>query len=172
MSIDSPVIFLDVDGVLNSHETASEYHRVYEKNGFGGFFNDDKDEPTYENVLWGPDLVERLRTIVERTGAVIVISSTWRITHRVHTFPKMFAVYGWDGAPVVGATDRDGPHRGNEIQRFIDRYGVKSYVILDDSTDMLESQMDNFVRTDEAVGLSLDNVEWAVAILNRKVTHG
>lgn len=159
------LIFLDVDGVLNSTRTARMYFDMFDKNGYGGFFNDDIEGPTYENVLWGQDLVDNLKRIVDETGAQIVISSTWRITHRWQNFPKMFEVYGWVGAPVIGATGRGGPIRGNEIQRILDVMGNPPYVILDDSTDMLESQWANFVNTDEAVGLTSEDADKAIAIL-------
>lgn len=159
------IIFLDVDGVLNSMQTCYMYHRLYKGNGLGGFFNDDNEAPTRENVLWSQDLVDNLKRIVEETGAKIVISSTWRITHRWWNFPRMFAVYGWLDAPVIGATDRGGPIRGFEIQRYLEHSGVTEYVILDDSTDMLDSQKAHFVNTDLEVGLTSQDADKAIAIL-------
>lgn len=43
-----------------------------------------------------------------------------------------------------------------------------TYVILDDDTDMLLSQRFNFVRTNELVGLTVDDVDRAVKMLNGK----
>ena len=61
------MIFLDVDGVLNSQQT-----RVCELKD-GSFIRDD---------LPAPHLVTNLRRIVRETGAQIVLSSTWRLCPR------------------------------------------------------------------------------------------
>jgi len=53
------VIFLDIDGVLNSVKSMIE--SKYEKWS---------DEPSIENIGW-------LNYIIEKTDAKIVISSTW-----------------------------------------------------------------------------------------------
>ena len=67
--------------------------------------------------------------------------------------------------------------RGYEIQRYIDLFDVKTYCIIDDDADMLESQMNNFVQTSEnqdhpdcvdiGYGLTKICAEKVVTILNR-----
>ena len=58
------IIFLDVDGVLNNGAWAMEMFdkgvRVY-----------------HDDLLYEPSLAQ-LRRIVDETGAVIVVSSSWR----------------------------------------------------------------------------------------------
>lgn len=161
------VIFLDIDGVLNSDETGVMYSERYKDNGFGGFFDDEVDEPTHRTVLWGLPLVETLAYIVRSTGAKIVISSTWRMGKKVSTFNKMFALYGeYD----IEAIDKTPLHwsgtRGTEIQHWLDAHPeVTNYVILDDNDDMLSSHVGHFVQTDEKVGLTEQDAERAIAIL-------
>lgn len=160
------VIFLDVDGVLNSDETCF-YFRLnnINMNGYGGFFKEE-DEPINANVCWGQELVDNLRDIVEATGAEIVISSTWRITHSVSAFIKMFEVYGWNNAPVIDKTIRLHKQRGYEIQDYLkNNPNIEKYVILDDSSDMLEEQLINFVKTDAKRGLSTKDKDKAIKIL-------
>lgn len=53
-----------------------------------------------------------------------------------------------------------------EIPEYLDAHeNIKNYVILDDSTDMLESQMKNFVNCDLEIGLTKEDAEKAISIL-------
>jgi len=162
------IIFLDVDGVLNSDQVCFEIRmNDINQNGYGGFFGGTVT-PTHALVCWGQELVDNLREIVEKTNAQIVISSTWRITHPVKQFIEMFKIYGWDNAPVIDKTEHLGTQRGYEISKWLERHSeVKQYVILDDNSDMLKEQKDNFVQTDEKVGLSKQDVLKAIAILEK-----
>ena len=61
-------------------------------------------------------------------------------------------------------------YRGFEIQNYLDaQKNVLSYCILD--CDMLLTQLDNFIQTDFRVGLTEDNVNKAIKILNRYDEH-
>ena len=73
---------------------------------------------------------------------------------------------------IVGLTpcgSQNGVLRGNEIQDWIDNNdNIESYVILDDDSDMLESQLFNFVQTDTYEGLTEREVKLCKLILNNK----
>jgi hypothetical protein len=49
--------------------------------------------------------------------------------------------------------------RGHEIEYFIGKHGVKDFFILDDDSDMLPSQMSNFIHVDSEFGLSRSHYE-------------
>lgn len=120
-----------------------------------------------------------VKKICDETGAKIVISSSWRHS----TVKKTIAAYklqDWVLTPyVVGVTPflklnlycietTDFPQRGLEIAEYIyiiDEF-IKNYVILDDSTDLLYIQKDHFVKTDTYKGISEENVQQAIQILN------
>merc|ERR1711971_1272853 len=117
------VIFLDVDGVLNSEECldvpeqSSEY--LY-------------DASTIVPLL--KRCVDNLHEICEATPAKVVVSSTWRL------FPDMLAfltrVVGDD--LMLGVTkDRGahpiGPGRGEEVRQWLQEHKeVTKFIILDD----------------------------------------
>lgn len=165
------VIFLDIDGVLNSHETCKYYHELYKENGFGGFFRED-DEPTIKNTKLGQCLVDNLKTIIEATDSVIVVSSTWRKHYDTQVFEKMFALYGLQ-AKVIDKTPNYSTRfkraeRGFEIKEWLcEHENITSYVIIDDDNDMLAEQESNFVQTSFEVGLSQSDAIKAIEILNR-----
>ncbi len=153
------VIFLDVDGVLNNNLYAKEV-------GWGGHF-EEFEETTKERVKWFQKSVDYLKEIVEQTGALIVMSSTWRIYFSVKKFKEMFAVYGWDDAPIIDRTPGGYANRGLEINRWLVDHQVDNYVILDDFPDFLPEQESHYVETDPEVGLTDDDAHRAITILNR-----
>ena len=161
------VIFLDIDGVLNSTKSCEFYEKKYGGNGYGGLFPKDR-EPTLKEVLWDEDCVRWLHKIVLETGANIVISSTWRHFYSIELFHAMFKLYQVSDLNIIGKTSSIGfKKRGEEIQAFIDQHQITSYVILDDCDNMLTSQQTNFVKTDFNVGLTEKDCLKAVGILGK-----
>lgn len=153
------VIFLDVDGVLNNETLAAEI-------GWGGHF-EEYEEATRDRIRWFQKSVDNLRSIVEETDSQIVISSTWRVHFSVKKFKEMFAVYGWDNAPVIDRTPITRKSRGIEINRWLVDHKVEGYVIIDDYPDFLPEQNSHFVETDPNIGLTDDDTHRAITILNR-----
>ena len=158
------VIFLDIDGVLNSKKW---------------FVNNNFRKQKFEI---DPDAVKLLNHVIRKTDAKIVISSTWRMGREINWFRYMFneiQLYG----NVVGKT-RSFNHnkctipRGTEIEDYCKEcYGypsyfeehpsrLKSYVILDDDSDMLYNQKDNFINTTFEYGLQEKHIPMIISILN------
>ena len=145
------LIFLDIDGVMNSYSSAlSDKH---------------------ESLAFDSIAVKNLKHIINGTGAKIVVSSTWRIGETVESLKtRIFCHYGLDEY-VIGIT----PYyietiRGIEISDYMfsnEDMGVESFVILDDDTDMghLKSY---HVHVNRVYGLSKDDSEKAIEILNSK----
>jgi len=141
------VIFLDIDGVLNSRSSAK---------ALGGYPHKLSQMSKFDKVALG-----LIRKLVKQTGAKVVISSTWRSTFTTEEFSKAFKV------PVIGKTVNSAHgHRGEEIAEYLSANPeVTDYVIIDDDIDMLEEQFKNFVRTNYLVGFTLFNYVKACRIL-------
>lgn len=158
------IIFLDIDGVLNLMRP--------ERDQYGSLFHE--------------HFVSNLKTIIDATEAKIVISSTWRMSGE-SVMKDMWKHRNLPGE-VIGITenirynsgrDDNDVWRGHEIQAYIDKYNIIDYVILDDDSDMLKSQLNNFVKTsgnydhsdylDIGYGLTKECAEQAIQILNKKV---
>lgn len=154
------VIFLDFDGVITTE--ASKWHLDTNK------------------ML----LVKR---ICDKTNAKIVISSSWRRFTLEDTF-NMLSEYEQSGREVpfilrdyvIGITARMyafkegnvrahyGLPRGCEIRRYLTEHeDISNYVILDDDTDMLLEQAPCFINTNWGLGISEQDVEKAIEILNK-----
>jgi hypothetical protein len=150
------VIFLDFDGVLNSW-------RWYKNLALAGrkpsMRPDDQIDPKAVSVL---------NTIIEKTGAKVVVSSTWRIARSVEQLQEILTKYGFAGQ-VIGKTPRLGgprPQRGDEIQVWLDENpGVERFVIIDDDSDMVHL-MNRLVRTDMKKGLTKAHAEEVVKLLS------
>lgn len=161
----SKIIFLDIDGVLNIYCPS--------RDKYGCKFHQ--------------EFVNNLQHIVDETGAKIVISSSWRVEGS--GIMKSMWMFRKLPGEVIGITPDlyytlSGPKgdddycRGSEIQLWLDNHPeVTNYVIIDDDTDMLPSQMNNFVRTsknrkhpdalDVGYGLTKKCAELAIKILNK-----
>ena len=158
------IIFLDVDGVLNSHIVAEEWHQRTNTGGYGGWF-DEKEVATKENVKWGHVNVHNLREIIRATNAEIVISSDWRKNFSIDKFKEMFKLYGWN-APVIDRTPAGYSSRGLEVNTWLkDNPDIDSFVIIDDTDMFLAEQKPKFVNTDPEVGLTWKDANKAIEIL-------
>ena len=131
------IIFLDIDGVLNVYCEGRDQ--------FGCTFH--------------TNFVENLRNIVDKTGAKIVISSSWR-TDGLDVMKELWKYRDLPGEVIDVTPDSydlinegkfefyDQVERGHEIQDWLDNHKeVTNYVIIDDDNDMLDNQRENFVRT-------------------------
>lgn len=162
------LIFLDIDGVLNTtdHLTSLISERKEISDKFGHLFD--------------PLAVQNLEEIVRRTGAKVVISSTWR-RDGLKRMRQMFKERNIN-ADIVGITPlfvessrsthyiQDDPIRGEEIEifkmRFESTHGeVESFVIIDDNDDFLEFQMPSLVQTNEDEGLTSEKAERVIQVL-------
>lgn len=143
------VVFLDVDGVLNREVVGA---------------------PELE-----PRLLALLSDLLARTGAVVVLTSSWRYDRTPAEMQAMLTAAGCPAA-VVGATptaleDVNVPwgstrERGDEIMTWLEEHPglVASYVVLDDMDDM-RGVTRRLVRTDSQVGLTSEHAERAVRML-------
>ncbi len=146
------VIFLDIDGVIcvNWMEYVDE---------FGHGFN--------------VDYVNNLKSIIEKTGAEIVISSTWRKSG-LSEMQRMWEMRDLPGK-VIDITPILWTKRGEEIAEYLRENPTDSYVIIDDDNDFLDEQIPFFVRTSvnqhsgafNGLGLTTECANRAVAILNK-----
>lgn len=152
------VLFLDVDGVLNSRRSAV---------AFGKFPWDVEpaDLPLFDNVAIG-----FIRKLCKETGCKIVLSSTWRgkegMTEKIARVLDL---------PIIDKT----PHkiagkRGHEIQAWLDAMAGRhpelqtagiDYAIVDDDSDMLEDQKPFFVQTCGQDGFLLKHYDALLEIL-------
>lgn len=160
------LLFLDIDGVLNSITNMVAYGDVKELAGHYKHLFPEDVLGLNHRFEWelNPTQVRLIRKICTATDAKIVVSSSWRSHCTPEQFNKMFKYIDptWPDL-VIDCTDMDRGIRGEQIQRYLDHSQPENYVIIDDDSDMLESQRDHFVNTTYMFGLTY--VEYLLAIL-------
>ena len=150
------IVFLDIDGVLNNpgcYRIASGAHAPAD-----------------------PRCIAALNLITDTTGALVVVSSTWRLGGLMFCREKLTE---WGAhASVVDITPRlieQNPGgrlvvaqtRGAEIGKWLldqERFEIESFVILDDDSDM-DGHSNRLVQTNGAVGLTLQDAARAIQML-------
>lgn len=155
------VIFLDIDGVLNE-------------------FEDIRLANTLDCV--SREKIARLNRIIDATGAVCVLSSSWRIIHSLDWMREFLKEHGFTGQLIDKTINYTGilseNRRGYEIHSWLMGREVDSFIILDDADDM-EPHLDRLVQTSfysfdpdefepEGVkgGLQDEHVKKAIKMLN------
>lgn len=164
------VIFLDIDGVLNTQDWHSRMTKDTPRDEFGWEFD--------------PVAVENLAHIINETGASIVISSSWKFLGMAK-LREMWKIRNLPGTllDITPNTVSDevllnanldemelGVCRGNEIKEWLSRHEgeVSNYVIIDDFDDLLSEQEDHVVLTDTLIGITEYDAAKAVKILNSR----
>lgn len=160
------LIFLDIDGVLDVFSSKS-----------------------YLQTLL-PGAVERLHRIVERTGAKIVVISTWRFGSEAYrkiceeqnshhqecdNWSQLVSALESNGMQIFDVTPwrEDLPNRTAEVLLFLEEHpDMEGYVILDDcygdDYSGSEELRKHLVFVDALKGLQDSEVEKAVEMLNKK----
>lgn len=128
------IIFLDVDGVLNN---ASYIKKCYKK-------SINKKETFYsgKNVPFDIKCLKNLAKIVKKTGAKIVLSSTWRIyKSHIYVLEARLAEYG---LRIYDKTDIINMIKGAEITEWLKQHrDIENYVVIDDEEYNLSNFIDN-----------------------------
>ena len=152
------IIFCDVDGVLN--------HKGCRERAPGGF----------TGVV--DEHIRNLKRIVDETGAVIVLSSDWRLIKDDQEYGENYdylaeRLGSADGLVISDHTDDiSWSSRGDEIRKYLDDHPeVTGYVILDDipfsSFDACHLG-EHLILTNERRGLTERDAEQAIRILEGK----
>ena len=120
-ALGAKVLFLDIDGVLNSTERA--------RSGI-----------PYSVLM--PEGLAFLHHLVSN-GVRIVVSSTWRRGMSVKQLSEALMVPVADITPI----SKFNSSRGAEIQAWLDANRSPEYCIIDDDSDILQGQRSRFVQT-------------------------
>ena len=133
------LIFLDIDGVLNCPKTPNPRSFPY--------VIDDR-------------LLARFRQLLERTGASVVLSSTWRYDPAGIFSAKRY------GVPFIDVTpDMPNEPRCKEILEWLRNHPeVTRYVVIDDEDDELEGLP--FFQPSSRIGLTEEIVDGVADYLN------
>jgi hypothetical protein len=146
------ILFLDIDGVLNR---AGQHSDLAQSSSLD------------------PQAVARLNGVLARTGARLVVSSSWRYlilggAMTVPGFEYLLRTHGVAADCLVGHTcaDEDTPERGAQIRRWLAEHGpVAAWAAVDDGPLELGDEGWRQVQTDRRLGLTDEDAAALIRIL-------
>lgn len=170
MASKNSIVFLDIDGVVNTLQINT---KPFSKNSIyrDGFYfdlchNNDKRVSNRQAVMW-------LNKLCKDTGAKIVISSTWRFCEKQCTTEEYLRNTGLlPEIEIIGKTPiMHGHCRGDEILSWLNTNYEKnideiSFVILDDDADM-GNLIEHLVQCDTHRGFEYPEYVKALEILKK-----
>ena len=160
------VLFLDIDGVLNSN-----------------FWNDSHQREISDGTLIDEEKVKILVPLIKRTNAKIILHSGWRIWFDAELKPlrteakRLIDIFAKEGLSIEGVTPdltteeirrskKFSLAKAEEILLWLEtNTDVSGWVVLDD-LDLHNEQIEKHqVMPDQAIGLTLEDVEKAERVL-------
>ena len=153
-----PIIFLDIDGVLNDHA-----------------FNDEADSST---LL--PSCVAELNRILRETDARIVLISAWRYMHlngaiTLSGLDYLLRTHGVIKGRLVGTTRLDWDTEDKDERFFQIMTWVKTnvfdyvslrYIVVDNDDLGYSNRIPyEFIKINGSIGLTRENADTAIAVL-------
>ena len=163
------IIFLDIDGVLNSN-----------------FWEQTHTKELSDGTLVDAEKVALLGTLVRRTGAEIILHSGWRFWYDADCKPlraesaRLSEMLADEGMVIAGATPdltteeirrtkKFSLVKAQEILAWVTQHPETiGWVVLEDLNLHNEEVARHQVMTDQTVGLTEADVETAIQILNNK----
>lgn len=146
----APIIFLDIDGVLNKKTSVHSSNTGH----------------------LDPHNIIQFNHIIRATSAKVVISSDWRWFYPWHQLLQVLREAGLEG-DLLGTTSTDWLarsenlwlSRGHEIGEWLQtQQHPEKWIILDDC-DQVEPYLDHLVQTDASQGLTEVEAQQAIARL-------
>lgn len=163
------IIFLDIDGVLNSVQSSIMFHRRWRDAG------KPQGRRALRDAEFCPLACSNFLYILEKIPDLkIVLSSTWRLGLDHDGVRHLLMRIGVKPEQILGRTPFIyAAERGVEIQRFLEALDPSKFmmpvvddylaleprfIILDDDSDMAHLK-DHLIQTDYRIGLSWIEVE-------------
>lgn len=148
-NLENKIVFLDIDGVLNSSLSL-----------YSGCSNNNK---------WSIDknIISAYKKFSEKHNLKTVIISNWR--EKVQNNQEMEKIIFDDcgvNLNIHGLTPVLNKKRGFEVEYYINNNDIKNYVIIDDQANFLDNQLDRFIKTDIALGMTIYDLKKIAEKLN------
>lgn len=142
-----------------------------------GVLNDEAGHRSGADLPLSSEALANLRDLVGRSGARVVVTSTWRTSPesmaRLRAAGVLDDAHGDPTTPDLVSVLPSGlmlsmGTRGDEIDLWLDRHPeVRSWVVLDDAGEGFGRHASRLVRTRMETGLTRSDVDAALAILEK-----
>ena len=170
------VIFLDIDGVLNTYQTFKDINEEYKKTGI-------------DRIEIDEFRLEFLKEIIEKTGAVVVLNSSWKNNCKMENgkyislskkMQQFIEILSKHNISIYDFTLDFKTNRQEAIYRWLEGKNIESFIIIDDDPyhldDFLGKELiktsivkdgEMIMNMDDAFGLSQIHIKEAIKKLNK-----
>jgi histidinol phosphatase-like enzyme len=142
------IIFLDIDGVLNSQTFYFKRSRNTKDLKMIDTSSLQIENENVKSMLYEIDVdnLEVLKQIVEMTNSKIVVISSWK---KLPYFKEASLELVRLGLPIIDVTIDNGSNRGEGIKNYLSSHKCKNYIVIDDDVfpDYDEEIMQHLVKT-------------------------
>ena len=149
------ILFLDFDGVLDTehYQGLLQYQGKPWQDEYGAFFD--------------PKAVKQLKRIIDATDADIVVESSWKYLG-LDAMKELWKVRNLPGTIIDITPSLLGKNKGVEIASWLSKYAKQDirYVIIDDEYVILDSQLPHFILTNPYEGITEEQANRAISMLN------
>mgnify|MGYP003301088629 FL=1 len=149
------ILFLDFDGVLNTehYQGLLQYQGKPWQDEYGAFFD--------------PKAVKQLKRIIDATDADIVVESSWKYLG-LDAMKELWEVRNLPGTIIDITPSLLGKNKGVEIASWLSKYAKQDirFVIIDDEYVILDSQLPHFILTNPYEGITEEQANRAISMLN------
>ena len=155
------IIFLDFDGVMDT----AYYDAYLLKNNLPEVDSDGR--PVFD-----PSCVANLGSIIEATGADVVVSSDWKYIDSYEQLMRMWKERGMPGF-MTDTTPNVSKHRGDEIDQWLSECKEDcNYVIIDDldASNFNEHHLERLITVSPYTGLDIHCAKKAIELLQKYTT--
>ena len=114
------IIFLDIDGVMRTHNSDLNWSREL-----------NQSIPTTFKRLFSKESMGNLNYLISLTGAKVVITSTWRMYYTKTELQNIFREQVFVGQIID--TTSVGDTRGEEIVQWLNEHRIDNFAVIDDN---------------------------------------
>ncbi len=166
-------VFLDIDGVLNSAQTAIDKRKEINQSDWPASYQNYFSRVAFD--IPSPNKLQDLNWLHNHflpEEVHYVLTSTWRLCTPLRDIRMLFYASGFTGMLTYMTPVLRGRMRGGEIRQFLWRAVLPqdeySFVIIDDESDM-GPLADRLIQVDNQIGLEPWHVSAAIAMLSKPV---
>lgn len=173
------IVFLDIDGVLQPYDADNRFYQLDDSlvEELSKKHNVNYNDYSIYDVMavyfdWHEQAIARLKYILKKTDAKIIISSDWRSEKMPNKMLDLLKLHDldkyWYANNIINQDYISNPQRrALEIKDSLIRYHITNFVIIDDMRGLDEYFPENTVITNNYI--SIADMEKRIKILNRKL---
>ena len=163
------IIFLDIDGVLNSECFYIKRYRNMKDLEMINISKLNEDNLIVKRLLSNIDLhsLNLIKQVIDKTNSKIVIISGCK---SLNCFEKFCGYLINLGLPIIGRTYDNNSDRGTGIKKYLYLNKINSFIVIDDEIylDYDEEILSHLIKTNYKDGFLDEHINKSINLLNNR----